>query len=157
MNLTLSKNRLSKLSKFARVRRGSWCQFVPIDKTCGVKFYKHKEVRDKTLKAQQFAYKYNLAPQTGSKITITHHGKLLYGYVTEIVNMRAGRSFTTEFASLMHKIHNIGFRIDDLHTGNVGRRKNGTLVCTDFDPFYSWNNKLKNKMTPPRRNRNRGP
>ena len=111
MNLKLSPNRRRKLLRCKRHTTGSWCFFVPIDKTCGVKLYDTKEMRDATMAGQALAARHGIGPRVGSKVFlgIEETAKLmyrkrkpyqlprrpvkLYGYVTELVSLR-GRRYT---------------------------------------------------------------
>jgi len=112
---------------------------------------------------QQHAAKAGLGPQVGSKVFIRAkttrlflQGKelpdnrkniiQLYGYVTEIVDTKRIR-YGNEYRDLVESLGKIGFQTFDIIPFNVGRLKRGNLVCLDFDPVYTPNNRLKNGLS----------
>jgi hypothetical protein len=80
------------------------------------------------------------------------HGRTYYGYLTEhvtanphVIDSRGyrtfkdeirevlGPAFKTKMGALRDGLKMAGFTTGDMHAGNYGLTKDGTLVCIDFD------------------------
>ena len=130
---------------------GHACRFFAIG-DIGVKVY-DEECREKARGAyanQKRAHALGLGPAVGDEWTLRIRAGsgstfYLYGYLTEVAQVYRddGRETLSdvEFDTLTESLENAGFPTWDIYGRNVGRLKDGTPVCIDFDPVSMSENK----------------
>jgi len=126
---------------------GSWCVFVKLDDTHGVKFYSSEDIRDRAMALQQAAYDVMCGPRVYGKCEMgwldswktpnrwTEIPSMVFGYVTELVTLEPFSEVEykcTRNKFLLNKIsvHDINKRL------NIGHTIGGNAVRYDFDPFF---------------------
>lgn len=129
---------------------GSWCVFVPLSETEGVKFYYDEETRDKAAALQRKAFDVGLGPAVGGfcempfLATWTVPFRLeddpptvVYGYITEMVD--TGPMSTEDYDTFREWAREYGISTRDICSSgecmNVGMLR-GAPVRFDFDPVF---------------------
>ena len=170
MNLRMTNTRRNKLRQVNESDRGSWCLFIKLDNTCGLKLYHTMQMRDATFKGQEIAAENGLAPQIGVKFDLNEkdtadlinrlkssslpyyvkEAKYLFGYTTEVVDTDTTKIPDDHGEDLIAKLKSIGFYTNDFIGAqvNMGITKQGKLVCFDFDAGNCYNYYLKNRIGP---------
>lgn len=124
--------------------RGVDSKFFIMDEDWGIKFpyddngskKSFAEIRDDMYERQKAAAALGLAPNVGEKVDLPEIGH--YGYITERVDVQAFRAKTYDqcgiesYAVEKEMDEKLGYCYCDLHSGNYGYRKDGTLVRLDF-------------------------
>lgn len=135
---------------------GSSCYFVALTPTTGLKLYAHPLERDASYVAQSVAAEYGIAPKTGQCVELRGlniprlHSPcwwldefrdctpdILYGFMTEIVDVTTSKGTRQEASELIDAAREIGFygmNQDVWEDHNTGRNAAGKLVITDWDP-----------------------
>lgn len=140
---------------------GSWCVFVPLSATEGVKFYHDPEIRDRAAELQRIAHSEGYGPAVGEFCTMPRlhswhqpsrwpeETRTVYGYVTEIAEDVGKIAYhSEEFEELRNRIDEAGYDSSDVHECNVGRI-DGKIVCIDFDPaFFGYDSDIYEKHPP---------
>lgn len=127
---------------------GSWCIFVPLSKTEGVKFYHTEKIRDEAAKLQGRAHKVGLGPKVGGKCEmplmagwhlpcrVRETPKRVYGYITQLVDIGTFPEIR-EYERFEKKCLRHGISTRDMTMySNCGYLPNGKLVRYDFDPVF---------------------
>lgn len=147
-----AKEITSRASNSSDTSNGSWCIYVPLSDTEGLKLYPDKRMRDEAARLQGEAARFGVGP-TVKNINIEmpmlsswdrpHMWKLrgfadvsmLYGYVTEIVT--EGVNDDDLYKDLIVRLDDLGMTVTDLSQGmNVGMTTDGQAVMFDFDPMF---------------------
>jgi len=128
---------------------GSWCVFVKLNDTHGVKFYTTSSMRDEALALQRAAWEVMCGPAVGDVCEMPWMPSWrvpyawndigtpskVFGYITELVDTE-GLSHH-EYKALLKKLRDNGISTHDLAScANVGHTKDGNAVRFDFDPMY---------------------
>jgi acetyltransferase-like isoleucine patch superfamily enzyme len=121
---------------------GYHARFLKLNENWGLKVYDNRGIRDKTYRLQKMAAEINRAPQLGQNFELVVGDRILYGYITEVVEVHSELNeygyypdldeFEDEEYNLLIKELCKIMEVCDLHGGNVGYLKNGTLVAFDF-------------------------
>jgi hypothetical protein len=129
---------------------GTECTFVKISDKIGAKVYKEyssDEVR-KIYKEQEYAATKGLGPDVHGLFSVKVNGKVLFGYLTEIVKVfpcknshgelvetrNPTKQENNELDQLICELDQAAINrgvIEDLHFCNIGW-KNGKMICVDF-------------------------
>lgn len=129
-------------NKVCKLKVGSNCTYVPLDKGVCAKLYKNKKQRDRCIKLQDIAATNSLAPKVGDKFsiklffinklndTITSHN--MHGYLSQRVELRGVHLTDGKVTKIKQDLLDIGINHFDIRRDNVGYL-NGSLVCIDFD------------------------
>lgn len=130
--------------------RGTECFFIKVSDKIGAKIFFHyseDEVK-RIYKEHEYAAQHNLAPDIYDFISVEHLGKILYGYLTEIVKVFPGKQTSEgimdgrkatkqeedELDKLICELDSININpgvTEDLHFCNIGW-KNRKMICIDF-------------------------
>lgn len=120
-----------------KVKSGSVCLFIPLDKSTGIKLYSDKSDRAYSYNRQKKAAEIKIGPEVGDKFELTvpcmatyslNNTKKFYGFFTQRAQ-DVGRLNPTE--KLEKGMTLLGFRTYDLHRQNIGRIGK-RVVCIDF-------------------------
>lgn len=126
-------------------RNGSYCLFVKLDETRGVKFYRDAAERDAAMQLQEFAHSVGCGPAVYGKAEIDfldgwavpfawiERPSRVYGYVTELIN--PCELTDEEYYALVRRLDAHKIPCQDTHQNhNVGKTFAGVTVKYDYDP-----------------------
>lgn len=128
--------------------RGSFCLFVKLDETRGIKFYRDPEERDDAMALQEAASLVGCGPGVHGKAEMDFlpdwvipyaWNKIparVYGYVTDLV--KPCEITREEFKLLQYRLSFHGLSLADMAPShNVGKTLNGIPVKYDYDPVMN--------------------